>query len=1049
MKPFLTCLKSQIKFLLYVAFLTLFTCAPSLAQEHKVTGTVTSAEDNSPMPGVNVLVKGKTTGTITDINGNYSINVSGSDAVLVFSFIGFNPKEITVGGQSVINVSMTTAATQLGEIVVTSLGIKREKKAITYAAQSVPAAEVVQARDLNVANELTGKVAGLELIKSNSGVGSPSRVVIRGDRSISGNNQPLYVVDGAPISNSASTPDSEYGGIAYGDGIGNINPEDIESITVLKGPSATALYGTRANNGAIVIVTKKGIARKGLGVDYNLNFSVESPVILTKLQQVYGQGSAGTFFKGSEFDWGPKLAGQLVPEWTLNPLSPNYGGTYPFVAHPNNLKDYFQMATNVTNSISMNAGNDKIQGYFSYTNTASNGIVQGNNLNRDNFNVRITGNLSKKLSFDTKLTYFHQDVKNRVSSGDDFSNPMRAILRVPTNISLTQAKDYFYNNSEGALLQNYWNPHSNGGENPFWIIHNIPNEDTRDRVLSVASARYEIIDGLSLQIRTTTDFIFDNSNTKWYNDTYTIADNGVFRTGNSNSSEINNDFLLNYNKTIATDFSLNVSAGGNLLTQKSYYINTDNTKLLKPNLFTVTNASNLIATEGGSTKKLNSLYGFATLGYRNYLFVDLTARNDWSSTLPSTSWSYFYPSVGLTWVVSDMFKASVPTWLTFAKLRASFAQVGNDTDPYQLLTTYAFSPGGAVGFITRDGTLPATNLKPEITTSKEIGMDIRFFQNRVGLDLTFYRSNSKNQLLTVPLPIASGFNDKFINAGNIQNTGYEGTLNLKPVVGSNFTWDIDLNFSHNKNLVVSLGEGLTEYTIRGRSWMTTMKVAEGREYGDIYTRGFLRNANGEVIVNGETGLPLLTPGETLLMGNYNPKMLAGMRNSFTWKDFDFSFLIDGRFGGDIFSFTEANLASDGFSDYTLNGREGFIVPGVVQTTDPVTGNVLSEVPNAKSVTSEAYWQILGGRNTPVGEVFKYDGTNIRLREAVLGYTKSLSNFPIRSIRVSIYSQNIFFILNKAKRLDPNLMVGNSNYQGTEGFGLPGTRTIGMNLRVTF
>jgi TonB-linked SusC/RagA family outer membrane protein len=1045
MNPLLTCLKSQVKFLLYVAFLTFFTCATTLAQERKVTGTVTSAEDKSPMPGVNVLVKGKTAGTITDVNGNFSISV-GSDATLVFSFIGFNSQEVVVGSQSVVNVSMTTAATQLGEIVVTSLGIRREKKALTYATQSVPSAEVVQARDLNVANSLSGKVAGLELIKSNSGVGSPTRVVIRGDRSISGNNQPLYVVDGAPINNSSSSPTTENGGIAYGDGIGNINPEDIESVTVLKGPSATALYGTRANNGAIVIVTKKGATRKGIGVDYSLNTSIETPVILTKLQQVYGQGSAGAYFKGSEFDWGAKLDGTPVAHWTPNTASPNYGTTYPYVAHPDNLKDYFQTATNVTNSVSMNAGNEKIQGYFSYTNTQSRGIIPGNSLKRDNFNVRITGNLSKKLSFDTKLTYFHQDVKNRVSTGDDFSNPMRAILRMPTNISLDQAKDYYYTNPSG-LFQNYWNPHSNGGENPYWILYNIPNEDTRDRVLSVASAKYEFIPGLSLQIRSTTDFIFDNSFTKYYNDTYTIGDNGIYRTGNSNRTELNNDFLLNYNKTIATDFSLNISAGGNMLKQTNYYLNTDNTKLLKPNLFTITNASNLVATEGGATKKLNSLYAFATLGYKNYLFLDLTARNDWSSTLPSTSWSYFYPSAGLTWVISDMFKASMPGWLTFAKLRGSFAQVGNDTDPYQLSTTYAFSQGGGAGFINRGSTLPETNLKPEITTSKEVGLDIRFFQNRVGLDLTFYRSNSKNQLLTVPMPIASGYNNRFINAGNIQNTGYEGTLNLKPLVGD-FTWDIDLNFSHNTNLVVSLAEGLTEYTIRGRSWMTTMKVAEGKEYGDIYTRGFLRNANGDVLVNGTTGLPLLTPGQTVPMGNYNPNMLAGLRNSFTYKEFDLSFLIDARFGGDVFSFTEANLASDGFSDYTLDGRTGFIVPGVVQTKD-ANGNVISEAPNTKTVTSEAYWQILGGRNTPVGEVFKYDGTNVRLREAVIGYTKNLPNFAIRSIRFSIYGQNLFFIVNKAERLDPNLMVGNSNYQGTEGFGLPGTRVVGMNLRLTF
>ena len=604
MKPLLTSLRSQIKFLLYVTFLTLFTCASSMAQERKVTGTVTSAEDNSAMPGVNVIIQGKTTGTITDVNGKYSIPVPGNETVLVFSFIGYNPQEITVGGQAVIDVKMVTSATQLGEIVVTALGIQKEKKALTYAAQSVPAAEVVQARDLNVANNLTGKVAGIDVIKSNSGVGSPTRVVLRGNRSIIGNNQPLYVVDGSPISNSASTPDSENGGVAMGDGISNINPEDIESVTVLKGPSATALYGTRANNGAIIITTKKGTARKGLGVEYSLNTSIETPVILTKLQNVYGQGSAGTYFKASEFDWGARMDGSAVAQWTPNPNSPVYGLTYPYTAHPNNEKDFFQTAMNMTNSIALTTGNENLQGYFSATNTQSSGIVPHNDLDRNNFNVRVTGNLSKKLSFDAKLTYFHQQVNNRVSTGDDFANPMRAILRQPSNISNAAASDYQYLDPSGALLQNYWNPHSNGGENPYWIINNIPLVDTRDRVLQVSSLKYTFFEGLSLMVRTASDFIFDNSISRRYNDTYTIADRGEYYVDNSNSTEVNNDFLLNYNKNVTPDISLNVSAGGNLLTQKNYYLNTDNGALLKPDLFTVGNAFNLTATEGGCNQKI-------------------------------------------------------------------------------------------------------------------------------------------------------------------------------------------------------------------------------------------------------------------------------------------------------------------------------------------------------------------------------------------------------------------------------------------------------------
>ena len=1046
MKPLLTYLKSQVKFLLYAAFLTLFTCASSLAQEHKVTGTVRSAVDNSPMPGVNVLIQGTTTGKTTDVGGNYSISVPNNNSVLVFSFISYTSQQIPVGDKTVIDVMLVSASTQLGEIVVTAFGIQKEKKALTYAAQNVATADVVQARELNVANALSGKVAGIDIIKSNSGVGSPTRVVLRGNRSISGNNQPLYVVDGSPINNDASTPDTENGGVAGGDGISNINPEDIESITVLKGPSATALYGTRANNGAIIIVTKKGAPRKGLGVEYSLNYSVETPVILTKMQNVYGQGSAGTYFKGSEFDWGAKMDGTQVAHWTPNVNSPNYGTTYPYVAHPNNEKDFFQLGTNMSNSLGLTAGSETLQAYFSATNTHSTGIIPGNNLDRNNFNLRVSGKLGKVLNFDSKITYFHQQVNNPVSTGDDFANPMRAILRQPSNISNDQAKDYQYYDNSGALLQNYWNPHSNGGENPYWLINRIPRADTRDRVLSVNSLKYDIATGLSLMVRTSIDFIYDNSISRRYNDTYTIADRGKYYVSNSNNSEMNNDFLLNYNHNITPDFSLNVSGGGNMLIQKSYYLNTDNGDLLKPDLFTVANASALIANEGGATKKLNSLYGFATLGFKNYLFLDITGRNDWSSTLPSTSWSYFYPSVGLTWVASDMIK-SLPGWFTFAKLRASIAQVGNDTDPYRLDPIYNFGTGGALGFATRNGTQPAANLKPELTTSKELGMDIRFFRNKVGLDFTWYRSNSKNQLLDVPLPSPSGYNDQFINAGNIQNTGWEGTLNLKPLDGQ-LTWDIAFNFSHNKSLVVSLSEGLTSYVIRGRSWMTTVKVVEGHEFGDIYTRGFLRNAAGDVLVNGSTGLPLLTPGQSLPMGNYNPNMLAGMRNSFTYKEFDFSFLIDARFGGDVFSFTEANLASDGFSDYTLQGREGFVVKGVVQTLD-ASGNVVSETPNTQSVTSEAYWQILGGRNTPVGEVFKYDGTNVRVREALLGYTKALPNFFIKNVRIGIFGQNLFFIVNKAKRLDPNLMVGNTNIQGTEGFGLPGTRTIGMNLKLTF
>ncbi len=1048
MKPLLTCLKSQIKFLLYVAFLTLFTCAPTFAQEHKVTGTVTSAEDNSPMPGVNVVIQGLTTGTITDANGNFSITVPGNDAVLVFSFIGFNPVDVTVGTQSNISVKMATAATQLGEIVVTSLGIKRERKALTYSAQTVDVSGLSESRELNAINSLQGKVAGLDLTRSNAGVGSASRVVLRGNRSIGGNNQPLYVVDGVPIQNSMFfTTYGEGGGMTSSDGISNINPDDIESVTVLKGPSATALYGTRAANGAILITTKKGSTKKGIGVEYNLNYSVETPVILTKFQNVYGQGSSGIYAKNSEFDWGPKMDGTMVQHWTPDVNSPKYGTTYPFVAHPNNFKDFFQLGTNVTNSLSLTNGNEVTQVYFSYTNTYSKGIVPGNELKRNNVNLRITSKFGEKLSLDSKLTYFNQNVLNRVSTGDDFSNPMRAILRQPSNISTEEAKTFEYYDNAGFLLQNYWNPHSNGGENPWWIVNRIPYTETRDRVLGMASMKYEFFTGLTLQIRSAIDYSNDSNSQNRYNDTYTIADRGNYLTNRLTNYELNNDFLLNYNKPIGSDITLNVSAGGNMLTQQWYGMGTNNTTLLKPDLFTITNAGRLTASEFGATKKLNSLYGFATIGYKNWLFVDLTARNDWSSTLPSNAWSYFYPSAGITWVLSDMLKSSMPAWLTFAKVRASYAQVGNDTDPYQLNPEFNFSTGGANGYASRGETQPAANLKPEITASKEVGADIRFFENRLGFDLTWYLTNSKNQLLSVNIPIASGYSSKFINAGNIQNKGVELTVNATPVKGE-FQWDISLNYAENNSLVKELAEGLDRYNLTGRQWMTTTVIQVGHEYGEILTKKFIRNDAGRVVVNATTGLPEVTDGQTEYGGTYNPDWLGGITNTFTYKGFDLNFAIDFRQGGKIYSFTEANLASDGFSDYTLAGRDGFVVNGVNQTKD-ADGNVISETENATPTTSEAYWQSLGGRNTPTGEPFAYDASNSRLRVAALGYTKRFKNLPISSLRISVEGRNLFFLYNKAERIDPNLSSGNTNVQGIEGFGLPSTRSFGMSLRVTF
>jgi TonB-linked SusC/RagA family outer membrane protein len=575
---------------------------------------------------------------------------------LVYSFVGFRSQVIAIGNRSAIDIQMEEDITALDEIVVTAFGMEREKKAITYSAQNVETENLAKARELNVVNSLAGRVAGLDLTKSSAGVGSASRVILRGNRSIAGNNQPLYIVDGSPIQNNASSnPRAENGGYQGGDGISDINPDDIESITVLKGPNATALYGARAANGAIVITTKKGAVNQGIGVIFNTNASIDKALILTNFQNVYGQGSKETYVKNAERSWGPKMTGQMVDHWSPNP---NYDGPaqYAFSPH-NNFEDFFQTGFNLANTLSLTGGSDKVRGYFSYTNTITEGIVPTNKLKRNNVNVRVDGNLTDKLSFDMKLTYYNQHVDNRLASGDREQNPMRALYRQPGNISLEQAKDFEYIDDTGTPRQHYWNPNTSGGENVYWMIHRTVRNEDRNRVLGVGSLKYQFTDNISLMVRSAFDQIFENVNYKLYHDTYTIAPAGSLSLDDRRFLEMNNDFLLNYNNMNmfgGDTWSLNFSIGGNLLYQKWETLLTRTDRLLKPNLFVINNTSTIGATQDFSERKLNSLYGFATIGFNNHLFLDLTGRNDWSSTLPKDNWSFFYPSVGLSWVVTDM-----------------------------------------------------------------------------------------------------------------------------------------------------------------------------------------------------------------------------------------------------------------------------------------------------------------------------------------------------------------------------------------------------------
>jgi outer membrane receptor protein involved in Fe transport len=500
---------------------------------------------------------------------------------------------------------------------------------------------------------------------------------------------------------------------------------------------------------------------------------------------------------------------------------------------------------------------------------------------------------------------------------------------------------------------------------------------------------------------------------------------------------LNNDFLLNYKNNVGEILTIDVSFGGNMLYQNNWWTTIKTDRLLKPNLFVITNANQILADQGGSERKVHSLYGFTTIGLKDFLFLDITGRNDWSSTLPEENWSYFYPSVGLSWIITNMFKNNT-SFLTFAKIRANYANVGNDTDPYVINKTYNFGPGGYNGYVRRSTILPAENLKPEITRSIELGADLKFFRNRLGVDFTWYKTNTFNQLLRVSLSAPSGYSSRFINAGNIQNQGIEIILRASPVRTGDFSWDILVNFAKNENLCVELTDELNEY-VTGEDYLTTHKIVVGEPVDQIFTRGFIRNEMGRILINA-LGLPLTTSGTTIQMGHFNPDWTGGLSNSIKWKGLTASLLIDVRMGGDVFSYTEANLTGAGYSETTLEGRDGFVVDGVMASDGRE---------NTIETTAEDYWLTLGGRTNPVGEPFRYDASFVRIREIVLAYARNLQNPLIHSIELSLYGRNLGFLYNASKILDPGMSLGIDNFQGVDGFNVPGSRTFGINANFKF
>jgi TonB-linked SusC/RagA family outer membrane protein len=1006
----------------------------------RVTGSVTSVDDD-PISGATVLEKGTQNGVVTDFNGDYSIYVS-PNATLVFSFVGMAVQEIAVDNRTSIDVEMQSIDIGLDEVVVTALGVTREKKALGYSVTEVSGDDIAAVKETNVINSLQGRVAGVVITQSTAGPGSSSRVVIRGNNSLSGQNQPLYIVDGIPINNSGFGQDqentSEFRRFDYGSGISDINPDDIESMTVLKGPNASALYGSRAANGVIYIVTKKGSKRKGLGITLSTNVTFDSPMILPEYQDTYGQGTEGnipadlTTLRNSGASWGPRMDGSDQLYWN--------GETRPYSPQSDNVKDFFETGSNIVTTLALDGGTEIASTRFSYTNTASNSILPNSGLTRHNFNLRSNIKLTDKFRLDAKATYFYQEARRRPDQGTE--GIMAYLYPMPRNTVLGDLKDY----QDPETLQ--VNSYADGQGNPYWLLFNDRNDDIRHRFQGFVKLDYDFTDYLTGFIRVGTDLVSQNierveSFGHWY------YPEGRFSYRDPQTAETNLDFLLRYNDRFGDDFDFSASLGGNhsYRTFKETVLNGEQFKI--PSKATDESAKILTPTYDPLKEKIvNSLYGTLALSYKSWAFIDLTGRNDWSSTLPENNWSFFYPSVSLSFLFDRMFDMDDDLW-NLLKLRLGWAQVGNDTGVYQL--------NDDIYELEKDNYLDLTilkrptnklnpDLKPEKVSSFEIGAEIVMFNNRLYGDLSLYKITSNDLIMDIPVSAATGYSTFRENVGEITNQGIEFLIGGIAIQNNDFTWDVSLNMAKNDNKLVELIEDLDNFVFSSTNdGSVVVQATVGGGYGDIYGKTYETTDDGRIIVDA-SGRPQIT-SDKVPLGNYQPDWTMGFNNTFTYKNWKLNLLIDGRFGGQLYSGTDARLDNDGLSPRTLDYREsGLVVDGVVNTG---TSENPVYVENTTNVSAEQYF----GRVSGIPSRYIWDQTNIRLRELVITYKfprSMLKDTFIKGASVGLIGRNLFFFTKDLDNFDPESSYSASNFaQGMLFYNVPTARSIGFNINLKF
>ncbi|MFH4965687.1 SusC/RagA family TonB-linked outer membrane protein [Gaetbulibacter sp. M235] len=1014
-----------------------------------VTGTVTDSNSGIPLAGANIIVKGTSNGVSSDFDGNFSIEVSDQSAILVFSYIGYTSKEVAVNNQTNIIVTLVEDASQLDEIVVTALGISREKKSLGYAVSTIEGSSVSLAKETNVISSLAGKVAGVVVSKSTSGAGGGTRVVIRGNGSLTGNNQPLYVIDGVPVDNSgvSNAGSGEYTVRDLGTGISDINSDDIESMSILKGPNAAALYGSRAANGVVLITTKKGKLNKGLGVSFNSSAVFDSPLVLPEYQNEYGRGTDGGFPNIVPTDplvtqvtavtntgsWGPKFDGSSQLEFN--------GQMRPYVAQSNNVKDFFETGVSFVNTVSISNSNENSSVFFSYTNSDIQSILPNSGLKRNNFNLRGFTKLSDKLSFDAKVTYFLQSAKNRPEQGTE---GLAAYLwGLPRNVSLSDLKAY--QNLANPIDPN--NPYKvisprTGTGNPYWILYNDSNEDQRTRITGFAKATYEFTDWLSAFIRVGRDAV--SQDTKSIHAVgHHFYPGGDIRFGQNDITETNYDFLLMFNKDLSDKFNLSLNAGGNMLHSTRINSGSFGKNFKIPGKYFLDNAdgNTVVATQSDLIeKKVNSVYGQGSLSYMDMVYLDLTARNDWSSALAAENRSYFYSSASLSFLLHKMFDLQ-GTDIDFLKLRASTANVGNDTDPQQIVNLFTVASDGYLGNtqVNRPSIKFSESLKPEDIRSTEVGLEARAFKNRLYADFSYYSITTKNLIFDVPVDPGTGYSYFRENIGKLTNKGFELLVGGKPIQNENFSWDISANISKNDNKLESLIEGQDNFTFStSNGGVVDVRAQVGGGYGDIYTTTWLRNDQGQLIVTDE-GRPQAT-SEREKFGNYQPDYTGGITNTFNYKNFTLNFLVDFRIGGDVYSGTDAALDASGVSKRSLQFREGGVV---------VDGVHSDGTPNTTSISAQDYWGAVSG----IGSEYVYDQSNARLRELSLTYSfpkKLLEKTFVQNVSLSLTGRNLFFLWKKTDNFDPESSYSTNNFsQGVLFYALPTTKSYGLSLNVNF